>query len=454
MRNTNSWKKPNGHEISMMDIIEKIVRSWKVILCYIAAGTLIVGGYGYYKNHRQAVRENELFPEEITLTKEESEAVEEARFLQNILADQETYTKETVLMRINAYQENRAVLQYEITGVDDNDALHIMEQCIAYIENGGAVADILALTGNKFDLSSQYLQELIQTVYPDSIYNILNDSPNRYLNICILGENAEIAESLADAMEIVLDAYGRSIVTAPEQELVLLTRQMKIIYDQDLEQKKNALITNRNAQNNNLKSLVSQFTEEQNAVYSEDAFEVMPNIPETRGNVIKKCIKFVIAGMMTGAFLGCFWIVIRYLLSNKVKSIADMEINYLLPVFGLISSHQKNEIKDRQETNKILAQLLFSCNKKNLNNILLVSGHEMKKKLEYGNVQNELSVHGIKATVIENILEKPKVYKHLVDADAVVVLVEKEKTTYPVLDRTLMFLEENEVLVLGSIIVE
>ena len=122
----NNWKLKEEREISVADLVKKTIRSWKFILCCALICAMIFGGYKYYKDHKalKNYTEQETSPVEVSeLTPAEKEGLAYAKALQSFLDGQDTYMEESILLKINPYQENRVALQYELRGVNEDDAL-------------------------------------------------------------------------------------------------------------------------------------------------------------------------------------------------------------------------------------------------------------------------------------------------------------------------------------------
>ncbi|MCI8881343.1 MAG: hypothetical protein HFH28_11560 [Clostridiaceae bacterium] len=453
----NNWKLKEEREISVADLVKKTIRSWKFILCCALICAMIFGGYKYYKDHKalKNYTEQETSPVEVSeLTPAEKEGLAYAKALQSFLDGQDTYMEESILLKINPYQENRVALQYELRGVNEDDALGILEQCMFYINDGRMASDIVPRHG--IETTAQYLQELICSDKLESANEISNNRSNRYFTVYVIGEDTDHAAKLADSVEKCLRIYGKSILPAPEQELVLLSRQDSVIYDDDLEIIQNTIRETRNAKSDTLNALVSQFSDAQMAEYNEinsrpdDTAELHPSATVS----IDK--KYVIAGLAIGIFIGCCWIVFFYLLNGKIKSTTDIEKNYDLCVYGTIKRRAKKATQKQQERDQILARIILNCHKNHLEKLLFISGHEMDEtlKMEYDYFCSEIEKQGIKCTAAENMLSQMEMYEHIGEKDAVVVFAEAEKTSYQLFDKMLIFLIENNIPLSGVIVME
>lgn len=453
MTNTNNWKINKEHNITMCSLIRTILKKWKFILCCALIFGMIFAGYKYYKDLK-TLNDLAITPiEKPALLPAEAEEIAYVKSLQNILDEQNQYIEESILLKINAYQENRVALQYQINGENGNDVLRLLEIFVSYIGNGGAVSDILA--SNEFDISAQYLQELIRASRTESAFDVFNDNPDRYFYVYVIGENSEMAEKLADSLEKVMESYGKTILGTSEQNLVLLARQNNVLYDMELEQTKNTLMFNRNSQTNTINTLVSQFSDAQKIAYNKESGEAhtKETIPTVKTSLD---FTYFLVGIVIGIFLGSCWITCLYLLNNKVKSTVEIEKNCNVPVYGTLKAGSQYANHNIFEKKRILARLTLICAKKNLKNIIFTSGHEVSKEIISAKdlLWEGLRQQDIRFSFAENVLEQIELYKEFETSDAVILLVEINKTTYTVLEQVLSFLSENEMLLLGIIVID
>lgn len=450
----NKWMKKEEREILITDLVKTVIKSWKLVLCWAIICAAVFTGFKYYKDTKSIAEPHQPPIEEKSLTPLEKEGLAYVRSLQNILNEQDTYMAESILLKINPYQENRTVLEYEVRDENGDTALGILEQYISYIGNGGAVSDVLSQ--NEIDIPVQYLRELIHAEESVSAYDTFNNRPNRRFSVYIIGDSAEMAGDLADAMEKVLQSYRESIFTTPEQELVLLSRQNSIIYDIELEQKRNSLMSNRNAHTNTINSWVSQFSEMQLAEYSGNKNEPENTNEKVEPVEVKIDIKYIIIGIVIGLFLGCCWVILCFLLSSKIKSAAEIEKNYNVCVYGTVKRTSKDGDKNHQEQNWIFSRLVLNCHKNNIERIVFVSDHELGLLLSNKDnlLQKRLREHGINSIIAENMLEQIDIYDKMGITDAVIIFVNAHKTSYTFFNKILMLLEENHIFLSGVIVIE
>ena len=450
----NNWKQNDVRDISIIEIMTGLLKRWKLLLCCAVAGALMFMSYGYYKNRSNTVTDAQLHPGETLLTEAEQKEVEYAKALKNIIDEQNAYMEETLLLKINAYQEDRVILQYKINGIDADDAFQFLEQCTSYIENGRAVEDILLQTGESFDLSAQFLQELIGVGRSESVYDVFNDSLSRYFCVYVIGKDKDMAERLAEALENVFDSYGEQEHGQSGRGLVLLSRQNGVVYDMNLEQKKNTLLSSQNAQINTLNSITAQFTENQRAAYSLIPDDKTTEEKEMKSNLFRY-VKYIILGIVVGIFLGCCWIIGWYLLSDKIKSVGEIERNYDLCVYGALKKRTRDEAADLRLKNQILARMVLNCHKNNLEQLIFISEQKISPFFGKNSLfEKELKEQGIKSIVVESMSESVQMYGQLENTDAVVIFAEVKKTTYSEFDKMLRILHENNILLAGVIVME
>ena len=110
---------PNGkmeREINLVELIWNILFSWRKIICSAIIFAVIFTG-GKYLRDRSAFRmslENDSAHEEIQLTAEEQEQVENAKTMMSRIENYQKYLDESALMQIDPYEKPVVELQYYV----------------------------------------------------------------------------------------------------------------------------------------------------------------------------------------------------------------------------------------------------------------------------------------------------------------------------------------------------
>ena len=362
-------KKVNYREISqerivtIIDILEEIVRKiWIVILvAVICAGVL--GGDSYIKSRGTSTSN----PSQV-LTDSEQQEVNEALLIYNNISEQREYLKESILVQVDAYNEDNVILQYYIDDMQEND-LNLLDSYRNYISNGGLVAD---LRNNGVDIPPQYLSELIscisnfeQTTNEISPYTIFEQEKSNVFGVKIIHLSQEKCEKLAQEINECLEHYHNELSkTVREHTLSLTQNAYTVVVDKTLWTYKTDRVKNLQSAEDSYKDVTDKLSDRQKVILekSEQKNEIVVDTENQDVNstpTIDK--KMVLIGGIGGALLACVIIALYYLLSGTIKKSDDIQYLYNTRILA--------EVEDKSSKN-IIRKWLNNLFKKNTTHLL------------------------------------------------------------------------------------
>ncbi len=480
------WKRAGDAEVDLADLLHKLCGKWKQAAACVLVFAILAGGYGWIKGS-SSPQEGELgIAETAELTEAEERGIVEAVQLAQEIDGLETYLEHSVLMQIDAYRKERALLLFSIDRANRESVAKVTESYLSYINNGGAVEALKETGGSVWKPGSAYLAELVsayQKVY-SSPYQVVVEgtSENSVLSeslfyVEIIGSSAGTVKQMAQDMQDLLLDYAKEVKdTAGKHSLALVNSVIGVTADSGLQtqqhDKKSLLLSNQAS----LQALLDSFSEAQMAVY-EDSLGTQQKKGEQEeehtkgeedGQNYRRIVKYMILGLFGGAFIYCSIFAGWYLFCGKVKSVEEIKRMYTFPVFGGLPVEGVPEKGGKGGSRKaadrgqgttacaqaqVLNRIRLACKKQGVDKLCAASdfplGRQEKGCLE--GMAGQLQAWGIDLKVVENATLDPAVWDQLAETGNVIPVCKIGTTTYQMVDHAMGFYQENGVAVVGAV---
>lgn len=367
--NEKELMKRKDSDWEITDLLWEIIRRWRQILIFVLVGAVMLSGYQLVKDLKiakttpqqvQVKEEKTLEAMENALGKQDMDEVLGAVAIKKQLDEKSTYSKESVLMSINPYEENVVYLQYYVIGdAAETDYASFFKQ---HISNGAAVSELVdVVTDGK-------------NVYMVSDGDILNmngdaDGNKNSFVVRIRGLSEDDCKTMAEQVKVNLQQYEQKLnENISGVSLILIEENSAVVVDEELVLWQNQTATMIKQLNNNLDSLKSNMTGEQLALYvkytnmlekeaagsvedSENGAENENVSVEPQMTENKKSVQLSLTKLVLGAFLGLVlavvWILLCFLFNPRLRSESEIKTLYHVNVIGTIKSGKKNRF-DRQ----------------------------------------------------------------------------------------------------------
>lgn len=473
----NNSKLAGEREISLRELLWRIAYGWRLVIIIAVIFSVVVTGIKYYKDtvnlsiakKAKSKTEEELLKE---LTSEETEELLQAQNIQKQIEEKKEYQTNSILSNLNPYQMNMVTLQYSIRLNSEDNNVGGMEDIVSsyktYIDNNGIIKDIKEKS-NWF-VDDAYLGELITTT--DDIKNTdtendMKDRGNSIFVICVIGENNEKAEELADAVDVAMKNYSTKISTSMgSHELILLDRYIRQITDQNLavtQSDLQASITNLQTQFN---SLTEKFNTQQTYI--------LEGVKDDTVIVEKVSVngKYTILGFLLGVFVSCVLLVLKYIFDNTVKSEEELKEIYGLRVLGNITIQTVNkgrmlsgvdawlESKEHrtkgtieEQIKKLVIHLSLQIKNHNIEKVLMIAPvalMEQEKEI-LRSVNLQLKEKGLEILLKEDMTQDIDIIESVEDFGNVVFVVKGNSTKYNELEKDLERCGEQNANILGTV---
>lgn len=317
--------KRTEHEISIRDIMYEVLeKAWIVILIGVAVGALLFFG-GYYKRLSAAQIEN-TYIENVELSEEEVREVEEVRLQEERAESEQEYYDNSLLLRIDPYNESRIVLQYYIS---ENEKSHeIADALKQYAVSGALVNDVCEKGTLKYD--NRYAQELI------GLDDLTEACESGYVCIVVLGQNQEECTNLAELVKTEVEeekTHWEAIYGIFSGELI--AEEYSVVIDEKLIGRRNTVYNLLKTKTTQLQQLKSALSEKQLQMLE---FEEGVEITEDYDQEIVVSAKWsdFVLGLIYGIILAVVLIIIAYLRRAVIYTEEELEYEYGLKKLGTL----------------------------------------------------------------------------------------------------------------------
>lgn len=476
MGGQDSWKRTEDIEIDLADLIRKLCMQWKQILICAIAAAVILGGYGYLKQKKsQDVFRAGDFEEE-KMTEEEEQSVIAAIDLETEISGLKEYLDNSLLMQIDPYHKNRAVLLYSIECKNWKKLQQTAENYLSFVINGGAADEIKKSEGGIWDIDKSYLAELItgyqksgSSPYQAAINGTEKDEipAETFFYVELTGKDTKTVRQLSLGMQAALKKHSIAVKEAAgEHSLTLLSSQENIVADSDLQTQQHAKRTLLTTNLASLKTMLNAFNKQQMAVY-EDAAGTAERQDSDEEIVTASdsdiSIKYTFLGLAGGVFIYCLIFGFRYLCCDTLKSVKEMKRLYTFPYYGSIFLEDRQKGKEQtlsgagnggsDETVQALNRIRLACKKQGIMRLCMASDFllsEREKECLDG-IAEKLGNCGIDVFVAEKASSDAAVWDALAETGNVLIVSKIGMTTHGAVDEEMGFYLENAITVAGAV---
>lgn len=461
MEKYDSWKRTEEVEIDLMHLVRSLCMQWKQIFVCACMFAVLTGGYGYLRDKRAADNSmaDTAAEAELTLTEDQLEAVAEAQQLEAETEGLKKYLDQSALMQADPYHKNRVILLYSIDHARRNQLQKITESYLLFLTSGGAARAIQEADKQTWDMDISCLSELIAAyqktysfpyqllVEPDAEEEMQTEA---LLYIEVTGKDAKMAKQLSEDLKQVLEKQSPQVQkTAGHHQLALLSCETGICADSSLlslqHEKRELLRTYRSS----LKAMTDAFDSGQEAVYKKSlkVSGTNKNRADLESSGIR--IRYILLGLLCGAFVWCGIYACRYLLKDTIKSVEEMRARYTFPVFGCIRLD-----KDTQRHQDAAMQRIgLACKKQGIKKLCIVSDFNLRQQ-EQACMERFIKQSGSGELLIrlaENGVSDAEKWDMLLESEHVLLLCRLDQTTRHSMDEEMRFFMENGINVTGAL---
>ncbi len=457
-------------EVSLKNLFWKVLLGWRRWFIVGVCFAIVVVGIKYMRD--SSVYQNDLknnSVEEEPLKEEEQKVVEEAEKVQKQISELQTYIQNSVLMRSDAFHENVLLLQYYIdsdytfnyTEQSKKDYLDELITAYSNYVKSGEMAEIIAKELD-LDKKENYVNELITTDGNKGIFRIsivyLDDKSLEALQPIIMEamdkQTAEIAEKIGSHT---LKLVSGEVLVHTNKELARLQKEQYEVLD---EYRTQLAVLKGSMTTAQLKALGIEVE----STESENIVAVKPGLS----------IKYAILGFIIGVLLACLWESLKVLFASRLQESSDLCLLYGIRLLGDVNvmdrkkkflgiidemilrlkNRNKKQLTREQQYQIVCSNIEIAC-KRNEQNRIYFTGTSIQNIDKEGldGIRKSLQLAGISMDWGENISYHGESLKKAVEVGVVVFIEKMDVSLYTEMEREIKFAIENDIQIMGSIVV-
>ena len=461
-------------DIELKDLFWEFIRKWRVIVCCMLVGGILLGAVAYITDYKNAsiviipsIQVEKTAEEVIAeLNIDELEEVIAAVQLKAQIDGKSQYISESILMSINAFEENRVVLEYDISGDDAEAALSYYQ---SWIENAGYL-------GEEKDV---YVSELVTAVSNREI---------KTLTVQVLHESEKACTELAQNVEKALINYSVGLKSEGIlHEIRLVQETQTVLKDDVLHRYQDAYLKENIEDQTALAKMKSDMNGNQVTAYLHmerkvfDREEVKKEEVKVETPIVNEAkkvsidLKQVLLGMVVGAILAIVYIFLTYIMTGKLRTSKEVGMLFDTKLLGNINDraekkgafaavdnliwkleHSKNKkLTFEQEVELAAASVCIQCKKINLHEVYVSSStmNVISEKVMEA-LKSELAKHDIKLCIGSELCGNAEALLAAANIGAVLLVEKKRKSAYKNILKCMQTCGTNDIQVLGMIVTE
>lgn len=423
------------------NVADDYISHWKVIVPFIVICVLALGVIGYRQANKIKYLSDEQ-QEEVDVYNEQLEAydkqIEEAQenidIIEEELAKLQKYIDESAYMKLTPANVYVSVAQYVVADTaDPGGVMYALTNFFAY---GNAQQCIEAEYGSD---ESGYLRELFSWATNGNI-----------LNITVLHYEQEQGKKMLETLQKGLENHVPEVIKVyGEFSLKPMESTFYTKVDNDLTNAQNSKMDTLKNYNISLADYNSRIASNKNAkaTYIEDN---TPAVLESAAPGNKLLIVYIIFGIVLGLVLPFAVIILRYLISDKIRSAKELT-NMDIPVFSC-NSQKMGENSDTAFEITELGLMVKKCKANGFFLNLLSEDASVKK------VSDEIidAFQKKEVDVSSGVMagENASELEEMIEKQYTVMIVKAGENTYPQLSRQMGACQKFGIPVWGCIVIE
>ncbi len=353
----NEYQETYEKEISLMDLMFYCLKKWRWIVASMLILAVLAGGYKY----QATVKGNALKKEAEALGDDKKEESQEKGVITNpnveygqlavdntqqTLETMKEYIDSSVVMGLDAYHLNTGILSYYINtdGMSESERVNLLAVYKTFTEDG-RLADALLQADDSIEKSElQYLisfnvesSNTMQTASDKtSVVYVTGDTQNEsgIFRVQIGADTAERCKVYTEAAEAAFHAYAREVQgKMGAHSLELLSSSQTECVNQSVQDYQTGIL-------NTYSTLYSQFKSMQTDlknVKNDEGETIVVGEEVVYDNPVSGAVKYAVVGLVLGAFLAAFVLVVLYLMSGKLEGIDDFREEFDMPLLGQVT---------------------------------------------------------------------------------------------------------------------
>lgn len=381
------------------------------------------------------------------LTYDEKKVVDNLILMQDRAEFYENYLEKSYLMNIDVYKAKKVNFSFYVDSEYKFDFTSGNE-----IDYTTSLLEMYFIYANSAEFQMEVMNGLDE-IYVKELFNLLANYETNTLNMSVYVPEIIDSEVVKEQILTLIKEKELETQQYGEHKLVTLTEEVVQEYDNNLE---NKLYTNRKTISDTKSQVIllkGELNEKQQKYLKEyygdgePETEEKPETEEEPQTVEKPKVKGknIVLGVAFGIFIMCAYYIISSILSGRLQCEDDIRVMFGLNVLGLYTGQNMDEY--------LVAKIKCICKKMNINQVLVVSSvNEYIKSLD--NIICLLKKNDIELIVADSIVCEASSYEKMCEVQNVIIVEKKYVSKYNDIGEELQLITDNNVNVIGSIVMK
>ena len=425
------FKYMREEEVDLIGLLHYILKKWRIVVIAMIVFGVVADLY-YVKKSSDAVTVESQTEEdsiEILIKNAKENLTEDAiqqvdrvytmyAYNEDSYQENAEYLDSSLLMQLNPEEIPTVLLSYQISrNISEEEIRNIMTMYESTLLDESSCADIVDVIGKKYKNTA--VKELISIT--DNVNNnsvILQNVESGVLNIRIYALEEKQCERIADVIKKRMQAYTEQLQQVfGEFSVQNISEQYYLSSDSTVSTQKMNVVSAMNSAYSYMNNVTNVFTEDQLTYFNlltkpldesmnqEERDTAEQNVADTAVKMNYFSTKYVLVGVIAGAFLVALWYACVYIISQTVKDTDDLKLVTGIPVFGAVLGTRKPD--KRSKLDKWIDSL-FTREKKKEEEIVLLERvcHEIELQAKKKEVKNILLTSSTGSEDIVLIMDK------------------------------------------------
>lgn len=347
-------------EINLIDLLLYCLKKWRWIVAAMLAVAVLAGGYKYYateKSNQAALQQwNELGAEETEET-EEKTSIDKSSSLQyyqsgieqmnQAIQRQDEYIRNSVVMRLDANHLQIGTVRFilETNGVSsDNDLMDTLLVAYESYVSDGRLAEWLYAADDDIPISDlQYLLTFSDNDNSNgrtdgaetAAESIARPSGQRVFQIRIASDSKDVCETYMDVIMQGVQSYSQELQQqVGTHTLTVLASGVSERQDEAIQEYQTKILNDYRLAVQNLNALRTEAETYANNLAASDTTQVLG--APVLSSPVKSGVKYAVLGLVLGAFLAGFVLIVLFLMKDKIRSTENFENKFGMRLLGRI----------------------------------------------------------------------------------------------------------------------
>lgn len=366
----NEYQEAYEKEISLTELMFFCLKKWRWIVAAMLVVAVLAGAYKFQatikSNQEKKEAEAELLEKEGEDAKKEAEVIvnPNVEYYELVIENWEQelealkeYIDTSVIMQLDAYHLDTGNLTFFIDAGDQSQAVRdtLVSAFESFVTDGRLAASMYEANDSMTESEIQYLIKFDSIDLPNAGTNYEIEDGDTPSSIRVIGtgankpsvfevqltaDNAKNCKEYMEAAKTAIEAYSDQVQEMiGSHELQLLSESQTERIDQTIQTYQNGIL-------NTYTSAFTQFKNQQaelETVLAEEGETIVTNEPVAYDSPAAEAVKFAIIGLVLGAFLAAFVLVVIYLMSGKLQSTEQFQEEFGMPLLGQITKNPEKK---------------------------------------------------------------------------------------------------------------